>query len=537
MRKSQSLCDYNRVLSRRQPNPSQIKPIPNPIKTPSLSNLDLSNLTNEYPRNPSETRRNSISNSTPYKTNSKLSEQPSKLLPTSMKSKTPLNSSLTKKTCSFDDKSSKVNKSEIIVKQTNNYKSQLYSEPKGSSSKVLGSNYVKDSESIFKHSQTNNYKPQSNSEPNKSSSQFLASKNIKVEETKLQKQTYPVNNCKKCRICYDDLNEKEYYTPKCKAHIYCSSCIKGEFTRYKKVDCTHCENFFNSIKKVEKKGEITCSLCILFPQKKHFSCETHNYCIDCFNYLLTNEFNYIEKVNSCPVCKKSFEKLKYLQSKKKTTANEINADIFTPRTLNSIGNTTIKTLISLGFPDPKSEPDCYNPHSYRNHNKDLLKSVAQNSSMQSKVQYPKKHPENVSIIKKPKKIQQSFLSSSRDLNEFISCLICGYKQNIRAFLCNHNLCLFCLVGNCCKEIFNFFLQYQINTQIAFKPFSYKCPFVECGKIIDVPTVMVLKNLAKFLEDRESFERFKGFEFLKDFENMKIWIPFFDGVPYWICFSS
>jgi len=91
--------------------------------------------------------------------------------------------------------------------------------------------------------------------------------------------------------------------------------------------------------------------------------------------------------------------------------------------------------------------------------------------------------------------------------------------------------MYCLVGSCCEEIFNFFLQYQINQQQALKPFSYKCPFAECGKKISLPTTLVLKNLAKFLNDQQSFERFKKFEFLNDFEQLRVWVPYFDGVPF------
>lgn len=589
MKKSQSLTNYNKVLAKRQSSPVQLKQSKNILERSNIINPKLSNTRNtsystfqsnekiiseskelnKILSNPCNTsysasqpidkklnqsvesnKRASNNHNTSYSTSQANDKKLSQLVELNKKPSVTRNTSYS----AFHSNDKKLNQSVEIDKKAPISNSHILSNPKYSSNPE---NASRPNSSISRTPQSSSTKAKSFSfedspaKPNISESKpsvFKAQSNlilnsinpsVKAEEKK-QKNPYQFSQAyKKCVICYNELISRSYFTPKCKKHTFCLTCIKGSSIAYKKTSCNECENFFDALNKKGDEKSLTCLLCKKFPEHKIIDCKVHEYCKECFNFLINNEFDYIEKVYSCANCKKSIGKIVYARKQREN----LDKEIFTPRTLRSIGQATRRDEVVIPFSEPKAEPDCYNPYSSRDNQKKKLILGLESANLISK-KPDKKNDEEKKIdmayaVKKTKKKcveeSQSDMKSYRLIESCIKCILCGFNKDIKAFSCNHNLCMYCLVGSCCKSIMEFYIQYQVNNEIIKEVFCYKCPYPKCETKIGVPTMLVIKSLIRFLDDNESAKCFESFVFLKQIEVVRPWIPYFDGFTYWTSF--
>jgi hypothetical protein len=136
-------------------------------------------------------------------------------------------------------------------------------------------------------------------------------------------------------------------------------------------------------------------------------------------------------------------------------------------------------------------------------------------------------PESLQEISSP------ILSKSIDLS--VSCTKCRGFHNIKGFLCNHNLCVFCLNLACLAEITKFFQQYQVDQSIIKNDFCYKCPVQNCGRPISIPTLKVMSDHLTLLKEKNYEQATNVYSFLT-FESVGPWVPYFDGLSSWCVFE-
>lgn len=387
---------------------------------------------------------------------------------------------------------------------------------------LLSHNYKDNEKKNFDEKQFLNSSNYEESKSKKSEAPFLSSYQVKSDQEIFSDQNKRINesyknrssineqsssNCSSCKSVLST-NNTLFKTPKCEAHQYCKSCISNK--NYSK-SCTHCDNYLKSILRQYKPNMLICFLCISFPDSRNLGCKIHSYCNKCFNFLIYNDFPHIKKVNECEDCKN------FIKSKKKCE---------TPRIPNEIKNTQEKKII-LGFNKTDSWTN-FNPDSARN-------KVAQQSensifAMSEKKNLNREARKSIEVVAKRKNAMATTpCSSVRSFRENIKCCICGVTENIKGFLCNHNVCTYCLVGSCCKNIIQFFTIYQLDQEYAHNIFSYSCPKSDCDKRICVPTQYVISKLISYLSDPITYEFFKYFSSLADPKRIEKWIPYFDGL--------
>lgn len=387
------------------------------------------------------------------------------------------------------------------------------------------------------------------------------------------------NNQKPNNSCYFcNKSEGIHNTPRCASHKFCETCIRIKLDREYSNRCTYCQNYFKSINRIVQRGAAVCASCIAFPQKSNW-CNIHDFCADCINFYKNNNFEHIGVVANCHNCKEYFKNrsksanikilpeispknrenifsgksqnrlIRPAPSKRNLEAGEdiqvteknrknINLtpdyrkikddEIFVEKAeyrvkemtgnRNPIRNNTEAKVLSRRLPvevgiRTKSIPKGYN-------------------KLEQVIKFVDKYRNRSPLIDTPKVTKEKFFQRNNSTDLILpTCNHCQSTDNIKGFICNHNLCMKCLVYTCITQINNFTEIYSNEQGIVFIDFSYRCPVKECTSDISVPTKMIFKMLEKFLENKD--QRFMEFEkfYKKDYS---LWIPYFDGLD---CFQS
>lgn len=302
----------------------------------------------------------------------------------------------------------------------------------------------------------------------------------------------PFRPCWCCKANIKTLNLQK--TPNCDFHCYCESCFRNNLTNKTSVPCATCLVHFTSITKSETKK---CKTCTKPSEDTELNCKLHQYCKECKENIVTRDFKDFIRLRECEDCVENAKKINEIKSSR---VLGINPEIETFKT----------NEFPLNF--------------YPESPKKKLK-VAQNNS-EFKIEFG-----NIVGNFEGSYSNLESISGRSSIVFDVSCSNCKGKTNVSGHLCNHNSCIFCLISSCLREILAFFQQYQADQNIIKKEFTYKCPKQDCIRVISVPTLMVLKNHMKFMNDPDYNSKNKIFEFIT-LENIRPWIPYFDGLSAW-----
>lgn len=112
-----------------------------------------------------------------------------------------------------------------------------------------------------------------------------------------------------------------------------------------------------------------------------------------------------------------------------------------------------------------------------------------------------------------------------------TCSCCFSLDEVKGFICNHNLCLKCLVYTGIQQIHDYFQLIKLEKTAAYFQFFYVCPVYNCSGIIQIPCSLILRKLDYFIErNDEKFLNFKDYK-ERDAETWSKWIPYFDGIGF------
>lgn len=125
------------------------------------------------------------------------------------------------------------------------------------------------------------------------------------------------------------------------------------------------------------------------------------------------------------------------------------------------------------------------------------------------------------------------LEASIPSNLLARCSQCFGGENIKGFLCDHNICMSCLVKMCCSQISLFIVNYISQNPTPVYSFYFYCTTNTCNKKISVPTRMILNNLRKLLNNPYHSPKFEEFRYLINPGYLQEdWITYFDGLIIW-----
>lgn len=131
----------------------------------------------------------------------------------------------------------------------------------------------------------------------------------------------PLSHGKSCKFCSNFIKSCErcleyfeiealFFTPTCQIHIFCESCLSRENKSYCSNNCRNCIKYFTMINLTLKSGQVQCNLCTNLPIN-NFKCSAdHEYCKNCFEFLLENDFSKYQNIKNCRNCYEMFAKLK-----------------------------------------------------------------------------------------------------------------------------------------------------------------------------------------------------------------------------------
>ena len=124
------------------------------------------------------------------------------------------------------------------------------------------------------------------------------------------------------------------------------------------------------------------------------------------------------------------------------------------------------------------------------------------------------------------------------------CSICRSEDNVKGFMCNHNLCLKCIVLNGMNHINDhlnllFVTKDQIPNELYNQiygnrnsvEFFYSCPVNGCDQKVSISSELILLNLIKYLgQNDKAFDKFTKYKEY-NMEFWSSWIPYFDGISF------
>ena len=141
-----------------------------------------------------------------------------------------------------------------------------------------------------------------------------------------------VFNCFKCKL-YLDLTTRRMCNgcnvdhnisdlckiPKCSKHSYCKRCLNQSIpVRRQSKDCLECDGFFQVNQTKRNKNQ--CNLCNLGTNTPDLieipKCNSHKYCDECYQFILSNDSSMFPNISTCKKCKKSINMItgeKFLQ--------------------------------------------------------------------------------------------------------------------------------------------------------------------------------------------------------------------------------
>ena len=126
-------------------------------------------------------------------------------------------------------------------------------------------------------------------------------------------------------------------------------------------------------------------------------------------------------------------------------------------------------------------------------------------------------------------IPQCSIIFTVNLNEYSKCVMCQGKEYVKAFLCNHNICIVCLVEMCCIQLHEFIKNNQEKNFKNLYKFNYFCTFNGCMQRIEVPTKMIIVHLRKFLNIPFRINKFRDYSYIATPGNFDKLIVYFDGI--------
>ena len=111
------------------------------------------------------------------------------------------------------------------------------------------------------------------------------------------------------------------------------------------------------------------------------------------------------------------------------------------------------------------------------------------------------------------------------------CTCCNSSERVKGFLCNHNLCLECIVFTGIAQIDDFFELYKGEKSVINYQFFFICPVKECPQIINIPCNLIMRELEKYIERKvKRFEKyFVDYDPKLQFWNE--WASYFDGLGF------
>ena len=160
--------------------------------------------------------------------------------------------------------------------------------------------------------------------------------------------------------------------------------------------------------------------------------------------------------------------------------------------------------------------------------------------IQSPTNYPegkneKYYQEKIALLKSSSPIIDLNLNETQNsisnsvANFLIHCSCCNSLESVKGFICNHNLCMKCLVFTGIKQINDFFNLYKDERIVVAFRFLFICPYKDCCKEINIPCNLIVNRIYRYIENRE--ERFAEFYHVRSWglEFWDQWIPYFDGI--------
>ena len=333
-----------------------------------------------------------------------------------------------------------------------------------------------------------------------------------------------------CSGCYNHRGV-EFKTPRCIKHTYCRDCIKTEPKYSRSISCEFCSMYFESLKIVHDSNVYKCSLCKLTPFKSDIKCKSHSYCTYCYDYITKNDYSHLINVANCQECCASL-KLK----KENNTSGPDSKESKEKLSNNFSSKISSEIPIANAHFQGNNTSDEAKPYSSNTTNSNFTRVELNNSKSNNfEHQYPKPQIPNPDSGRRLHYEPSSHVSKDPetiyiDSCDLIKCSCCSEKLNVKGFLCNHNLCIFCLVKICCHQMQNFFYCIQ-NDPNYVKKFNYFCLLNSCNKKISVPTKMILVNLQKFLNDPVKSQELAGYSYMVAPGSMDQWISYFDGLAF------
>ena len=311
---------------------------------------------------------------------------------------------------------------------------------------------------------------------------------------------------------------------------------KVSVKKYKKKPC-NIKRLFSCCYKNKNHTSLCCKFCKTSDSKNIFLCEAHKICSTCLkkgkvsninqNIIDCNCKNFIKCEFDVSLCKKNhnLESPKYQEIS--TPSNQTKAKS--------------EYKVNLYFADEENDFEIskVKPENLiRN-----INSVDFNENIEQEVESKYLQSENevnsqeisfdnevvlVNDDAMDSKMKPDNNDSMNDIMIFLSkCLICGSKEEIKGFVCNHNICESCLSCQFAETVSSFNLENQKGNEDNLK-FELFCPVLNCHKKLCVPSMMMINKIRKLLKN-ESFridhEDYLCFE--KDW--VIDWIPFFDGI--------
>ena len=349
------------------------------------------------------------------------------------------------------------------------------------------------------------------------------------EENKIENIIYPKSDYGKSSLSKNIKDESDYQSIKVLRN-------EGEEVNRKHYDPVHEQSSkgkrIEEEKKIYLKSKISCYVCKkeLTTDKNTLGECNHTYCNDCIN---KKKYREVKCKICCPEVKTIKSVSKDFQIKKEEQKIDSKSNFESSNTQNDelynslIPNHSRKPSIVISMNSTQNQDNFFikqNSITSQNQNE-----IPLHINLQSKI---KLEENSFSALKhqgddQKFKIKTELISESSINNEIIEarCTYCNEINEVKGFLCNHNLCIRCLTLTCCYQIRVFFVQYQINHNIPQEAFRYNCCVYDCNEKISVPTALIIARLYKFLSQNDQlFEEFRCL-----IQVINEWIPYFDGL--------
>lgn len=345
-----------------------------------------------------------------------------------------------------------------------------------------------------------------------------------------------IKNCERCSEYFE--NEALFLTPTCKIHSYCEFCLSREKKSYSTSDCQNCIKYFTMINFTLKSGQIQCNLCTNLPIN-NFKCSAdHEYCKNCLEFLLENDFSKYQNIKNCCYCYEMFTKLKNLDKTPveiKKNPEESKQEEYPVKKLNKKNQVWInqeesdededEEMQKANYKDQrwnnqkkleesehmqvdpspssiiKNSDDFQQPYSnivpsyLSNTNPNYLSNnlsispqpIAATISSIPKEDYYEKFPESQTYTHNITS-QNYYYSNTTISYESVEnscfqplCSLCKSDKNVYGFMCNHNYCLECLSLTGGKQILSNFQLLKTNENAYKVKFRYYCKVQKCDK--------------------------------------------------------